>query len=146
LNFENAIKNAAGDFIFLSDQDDVWYNNKVSELTGYLNDYELVFSNVSVFHDNIQKTYPLYKEDRDYNGFTFNLVKNHCIGATMAFRSDVLKYVLPFPKNIPMHDMWIFFITHIYGNTLYYKKPLVYYRRHGSNVTNTGGKSTNSIF
>ncbi len=28
-NFENAIKNANGDFIFLCDQDDIWYNNKI---------------------------------------------------------------------------------------------------------------------
>lgn len=146
LNFENAIKRATGDLIFLADQDDIWYDNKIDELTGYLKDYELVFSNVNVFHDDIQKSYPLYNSDKNYNGFAFNLIKNHCIGATMAFKSDILKYVLPFPKNIPMHDMWIFFITSYYGKTYYYKKPLVYYRRHGLNVTNTGGKSTNNIF
>lgn len=31
-NFENALKNATGDFIFLSDQDDIWYDNKVPEI------------------------------------------------------------------------------------------------------------------
>ena len=31
-NFENAIKNANGDYLFLSDQDDVWECNKVERL------------------------------------------------------------------------------------------------------------------
>src|SRR5690606_26359089 len=29
LNFEFALSKATGDFIFLSDQDDIWYDNKV---------------------------------------------------------------------------------------------------------------------
>lgn len=35
-NLENALKHASGDFIFLSDQDDVWKINKVSVMKRYL--------------------------------------------------------------------------------------------------------------
>ena len=31
-NFENALKNSKGDYIFLSDQDDVWKDNKVETI------------------------------------------------------------------------------------------------------------------
>ena len=37
LNFENALKKAQGDFIFLSDQDDIWKSNKVEVVMKYLN-------------------------------------------------------------------------------------------------------------
>lgn len=33
-NFENALEKASGDIIFLSDQDDVWLDNKVKIMTG----------------------------------------------------------------------------------------------------------------
>jgi hypothetical protein len=47
----------------------------------------------------------------------------------------MLKYFLPFPEDIPMHDMWIGLVNEIYGQTLYIDKPLLQYRRHSSNVT-----------
>ena len=31
-NFENAINNCEGDYIFLSDQDDIWNSNKIEEV------------------------------------------------------------------------------------------------------------------
>ena len=37
LNFENALKYAKGDYIFLSDQDDVWVENKVEVMCQILN-------------------------------------------------------------------------------------------------------------
>jgi len=41
-NFENAIKNATGDFIFLCDQDDIWQPNKVESVLPFLKQYDLV--------------------------------------------------------------------------------------------------------
>jgi len=35
-NFENAIKYSSGDYIFLSDQDDMWYSNKLDIMVGSL--------------------------------------------------------------------------------------------------------------
>jgi len=146
LNFENAIKKANGELIFLADQDDIWYDNKVTESVKVLENYDLVFTNLNVFSNTIDESYLMYDVERDYNGFTRNLIKNHCVGATMAFKATLLKYILPFPKHIEMHDMWIYFISSFYGKTYYYNQPLIYYRRHGQNVSNTGGKTTNNVF
>lgn len=143
-NFENALKNATGDIIFLSDQDDIWYNNKVSELVNILETYDLVYTNASVFK-NIKEESFLFNTKNQY-GVINNFIKNNCLGATMAFKASVLKYSLPFPKKIPMHDMWIYFISAFYGKTFYYNQPLIYYRRHGSNVSNASEKTTNSLF
>jgi len=48
-NFENALSKASGDIIFLSDQDDIWYENKVEKSMYHLQKYGLVFSNALTF-------------------------------------------------------------------------------------------------
>lgn len=40
-NFENAIKHASGDYIFLSDQDDIWLSNKKEKCLSCLQEYDL---------------------------------------------------------------------------------------------------------
>lgn len=143
LNFENALMHATGHIVFLSDQDDIWYDNKVSELIKILETYDLVYTNASVFK-NIKEESFLFNTRNRY-GVINNFIKNNCLGATMAFKASVLKYSLPFPKNIPMHDMWIYFISAFYGKTFYYNEPLIYYRRHGLNASNASEKTTNSF-
>ena len=51
-NFENALKNAQGDIIFLSDQDDVWRDDKVKIYVDSLKDYHVVMSNYDVIDSN----------------------------------------------------------------------------------------------
>ena len=47
----------------------------------------------------------------------------------------MLEYIMPFPKNIPAHDMWIGIINSSYGKVGFIDEPLFYYRRHNENVT-----------
>ena len=74
-----------------------------------------------------------------------NLYKNNFTGCCMAFNRKILNKALPFPKNIPMHDWWIGIIGLLYGNVKFIEEPLIYYRKHSNNITNTGGKSKNSL-
>src|SRR5690606_9563374 len=96
LNFEFALSKATGDFIFLSDQDDIWYDNKVIIVVSLLQKYDLVYTNASVFNE-IKEDNILFNK-RKRNGYVLNYIKNYCLGATMAFRSHILEYSLPFPK------------------------------------------------
>ena len=52
-NFENAIKKSKGDFIFLSDQDDIWHKNKVKMNMSLLKEYDLILSNCTVVDENL---------------------------------------------------------------------------------------------
>ena len=74
-----------------------------------------------------------------------NLIKNGFTGCCMAFTANILQAVLPFPRNIPMHDWWIGLVSEKIGNVLFLNKPLVYYRRHGNNASNTAEKSKFSL-
>ncbi len=53
----------------------------------------------------------------------------------MAFRRELLDYVLPIPANVPMHDMWIGALASLRGRVTYVDRPLMQYRRHGGNVS-----------
>lgn len=144
LNFEFVLCQVSGDFVFLSDQDDVWYENKVEIIMALLKTNDLVYTNASIFKGSKEDTVLFNQKNK--HGYLRNFVKNNCLGATMAFKSDLLNYSLPFPKKIPMHDMWIYFISSIYGKSFYYNKPLIYYRRHGGNASNASEKTENTFF
>jgi glycosyltransferase involved in cell wall biosynthesis len=137
-SFEKAILHSSGDIIFLSDQDDLWMPDKVKEVANMFLKYPnvtLVTSNLQVIDedDNLISNSKLVGDF--IPGFIPNFFRPRFRGCTLAFRKQMLHYFLPFPKDIPMHDMWIGLVNEIYGQTLYIDKPLLQYRRHSNNVT-----------
>jgi glycosyltransferase involved in cell wall biosynthesis len=106
-NFENAIKNASGDYIFFSDQDDVWLPGKVEKLLSLLENYSAVFSDAIVVDENLNPLYnSFFVERRVGRGIIKNFFKNTYFGFGMAFRIDLIKYAIPFPVQNEMgHDM-----------------------------------------
>ena len=144
-NVEYVISKSIGNYIFLADQDDIWLPNKIGSFLNLLQNNSFVYSNVRIIDTNnnvvIDNLYPL---GVDKSGLIKNLIKNSIIGATVAFRREILKKVMPFPENIPMHDQWIGAIASLYYTVAYTDEPLILYRRHGSNQSTTGSKSDKS--
>lgn len=140
-NFENALRFANGDYIFLSDQDDIWCENKVSIVKEYLN------SNDLVIHDckTVDNAMHILQESRfDYfsikSGFFHHLIKSRYLGCCMAFNKRMLNAILPFPQNDKLveHDIWIAALGFMCYKTVLVKKPLILYRRHEKNVSDGG--------
>ena len=147
-NFENALKFAKGDYIFLADQDDVWKPNKVEICMNYLKQYDLVISDAEIvdFNGNLISQ-SFFSVRGTKNGKYFNLIKNCYIGCCMAFTRKVLVKSLPFPKNLPMHDIWIGNVaSFLCGKVFFSPEKLIEYRRHESNSSQTGTKSKRSLF
>ena len=142
-NFERAIKAAHGDVIFLCDQDDVWMPNKISTvLSAIHDDTSLVIHNAYITNTDLvkgSKTYfdVVHPKVNWYN----NLVRNTLIGAMMAFPRKLIKYALPFPKGIGMHDIWIGLIASNIGKIEIIDEPLMFYRRHINCASLTFAKS-----
>lgn len=139
-NFEYAISKARGDYIFLADQDDVWLDGKISTVMSELeNGADLVLHNAKItdaeLHETGETAFEINKTEK---GFLRNIIKNSYQGCCMAFRSDLNKYILPFPANIPMHDQWIGLMAEKHGKVSLIDEPLILYRRHGENVTGNG--------
>ena len=139
-NFEFAISRARGEYIFLCDQDDVWLDGKVQTVVKKLkNGADLVLHNALIVDGKLHKTgETAFEINRTKKGFIRNIIKNSYQGCCMAFRSELKKYILPFPKKIPMHDQWIGLIAEKHGNVVFIDEPLILYRRHGGNVTGNG--------
>lgn len=142
-NFNFALSKANGDYIFLSDQDDIWVDNKVEVILKYLVEYDLVLSDCTLIDENGD----LIKDNIGFNdfnrtGFIKNLVKNCYLGCCMAFNRKILNYSLPIPDGINSHDMWIGLVGEIKGKCITIPDKLIFFRRHGKNFSATSGDDT----
>ena len=146
LNFQNALRSATGDYIFLADQDDIWHINKVEILLSLLNEYDLVVSDCAIIDENDEIIASSLFEIRNSGpGILKNIIKNSYHGCCMAFRKSLLEKALPFPASISMHDIWLGILAEVYGSAHFCTDKLVYYRRHSSNASFTGAKSRYSF-
>jgi len=145
-NFENALRQASGEIIFLADQDDVWMSDKISTMKRELLSHDVVISDCSVANDALEIFQPsFFAMNNSGKGIIRNIIKNSYMGCCMAFTRKVLEKALPFPSNIPMHDMWIGLIGEMNYDVTFLDMPLVYYRRHQRNASSSGTASNASF-
>lgn len=139
-NIENALKKAAGDVIVLSDQDDIWLDNKITVirdsfrknlsrvhivvLDGYIVDESGNNIGESIFHKIGSGT-----------GVLKNIYDNTYLGCCMAFTRPLLEIALPFPKMIPMHDMWLGLLAELFGTVEFLEEKTIKYRKHPTSMT-----------
>lgn len=144
-NFEHAISLCTGDVIALSDQDDVWRNDKLQVFESVLNNSPsagLVFSDAAIVDEDLN---PLNRRMWDEVGFDTHkrklvrtgralevLITGWTVtGATMAFRSPFVKLSLPIPDGIAMiHDGWIALTIAAVADVVALDEPLIQYRQH----------------
>lgn len=145
-NFENALKYAKGEYIFLADQDDWWMPNKVEKCVAALKDNILVVHQAELCDSNLNfKSQLMYKDHFVFKNY-LSLKRGKYYGCTIAFRKDLLDFILPFPRNLVLHDQWIGCIAEMngIGNVYYERTPLIKYRLHSNNTS--GSTSRNSVF
>lgn len=142
-NFENALKFASGDLIFLSDQDDIWCKDKVKvilekmEKDKYdfiIHDCKMVDSQLNIISES------RFKELNVKSGFIAQMIRMRYLGCCMAFNRKMLITMLPFPKNKKLveHDTWIATFGELYYKTCMLNEKLILYRRHDGNVSDAG--------
>lgn len=148
-NFENALKYAKGDLIFLADQDDVWLPNKVKVMSKYLDVYDYVVSDCYITDANLN----IKHNTRFYKGshFTKNrwmalILPTPYQGSCAAFRRCVLNRSVPFPKGIQSHDRWIGYIASFFYSYIIIPDSLILYRRHEYNTSTATENNKSSIF
>jgi len=137
-NIENAIKNASGEIIVLSDQDDIWLDNKIQIINDRFRKNQtrpltLVLDGIIIDEDGKVLAPSIFEWLRSGKGLIKNIVKNTYMGCCMAFSRDLLKKILPFPRGIPMHDVWIGLVSELYGRVEFVAEKTLLYRKHGMN-------------
>lgn len=139
-NFANAIKNTTGKYVFLSDQDDTWKENKVEIVLKYFEKEKctLIVHDAEIVDDeqNTIISNSFFRYRKSGNGVIKNIYINTYIGCCMAFDSKIIKDILPIPNNIEMHDQWIGIINDMkYTKSHFIKDKLIKYRRHTNNAS-----------
>ncbi len=144
-NFEKSVSLCTGDIVFLSDQDDVWYPDKIKQVEklfidnpsialiihdGDIVDGNLVSNNVTL----LQQVKNGYGND--------DVVVTGCL---TAIRGLFLQYVLPIPTGIIGHDVWFHKIARLLNTRLVLNQSLQSIRRHGDNTSNWVASSNKQI-
>ncbi|WP_018874647.1 glycosyltransferase family 2 protein [Thioalkalivibrio sp. ALJ1] len=134
-NFNRALEATTGDLVFLSDQDDVWFPNKLEAMEATANAQErawlLMCDAALVDHDLAEAGFS--KLDQiESAGLT---LEYHAMGCCCAIRRDFLELAMPIPANFKSHDLWLVRIADGLGRKHVYRAALQYYRRHGNNAS-----------
>lgn len=146
-NFENALQHAQGEYIFLSDQDDVWMENKVEVMCKELQNVDFVMCNYNIIDENNQLMEEcLFSNLNFFSGYILNLYNTPFLGCLFAFKRNVLTKCLPFPHNLITHDLWIGCIACKNFKRKFLNTVLVHHRKHTSNTSNVNKKSKNPFF
>jgi len=145
-NFESAIGLCEGEWIALSDQDDVWRATKLQVLESAFASQDqvgAVFTDADVVDEDLHPLgYSLWdsiafdhtrrRAARQGRLLDVLLWRNVVMGAALAFRAELRNVVLPIPDTWE-HDAWIGLIAAAFGRVAMGERSTTAYRQHGGN-------------
>ena len=143
-NFEKAISLCKGDYIALSDQDDIWEKEHLKKLLDVIGDNDIACGDaVLIDGDGREIGMSLSEADYFYDCSGSSLAKAYRIfygsscfqGASMLIRAIFLKKALPIPQDVLYHDTW-FAALACFSKGLHYEKFVITrHRIHGKNAS-----------
>ena len=141
-NFERAISLCKGEYIALSDQDDVWLPEHLEKLLSIIGDADIACGNALMVDADgkptgkmLNEVYRLYSFNPEKVLFYLFFVRSPFQGASMLIRKEVCGYSLPIPEEIEFHDVWISASALVQNGISYTFDVVTLYRQHGGNVT-----------
>lgn len=161
-NFEKAMELCEGEWIFLSDQDDVWENNKIEKMISYatVTNAWLLFSNAKLIddkgmeiHSSLWEKWGFSLENRmkwKKNIKAFNDLleyKNYVTGATVLINKRLKRDAIPI--SVPYgyyHDAWLALHASANQKLFFIEDKLIKYRihKHQQVGITKGGKDMSS--
>lgn len=142
-NFEQAIAATTKPFIFLADQDDLWFPERLEVETPQLKagagfvfgDAQLINSSGDPLGHSLFDALSLSGSER--TGIVAHpvdvLIKRNIVtGATAAFSRSVFDNAAPFPTGW-VHDEWLAMVAALTGEKFAVTESLIGYRQHDSN-------------
>lgn len=153
---QEALKDEKNEYIFFSDQDDVWENNKVSVMLHRMKVLEkglgkqcpiLLYSDMEVVDEDLYEISPSFAaythQDPDRSSFAELLVENQVTGGASMINRALLTHCAMEPEICCMHDWWIALTASCFGVIEFMPRVLSKYRQHGDNVL--GAKDAGSF-
>lgn len=144
-NFAKAMALCSGDIIFLSDQDDMWFPNKIETVIQVFQQYPDCWV---VIHDGELTDGQLVSSGQTKMSQIrrgYGTAEKVSTGALSVIRRDLLKFALPIPSSIIAHDTWLHQLASLLpGRRVILEQTLQYIRRHNNNtsswIVNSGSK------
>jgi glycosyltransferase involved in cell wall biosynthesis len=138
-NFEKAITLCTGNYIAISDQDDLWLEQKIERLMHCIGSYEMVYANSARIDENDNLLPGLILDPNrkitDFIRYENVLLENFVTGHNLLFKKEAANKFLPFPEK-GFYDWWMGFVM-LYENKLTYcNEILTHYRIHQHSVIN----------
>lgn len=127
------------DFYCFCDQDDFWEKEKINiaiKKIGYNDTCVMYCSALKVVDENLFFKFKSAIPKKEI-GFSNALVENVVTGCTVVLNKHAfseIKYNLPDPGKIVMHDWWFYLIMSVKGAIIYDSDSFIKYRQHGHNV------------
>ena len=150
-NFENAICKCKGDYIALSDQDDIWLPKHLEILLNQMvGDIQLACGSqifVNERNEELPKRYDYLRKDfvpdndEDMARHIF-LCRSTYQGASMLLKKSFLDIALPIPEGAEFHDSWFAALACSVGCFTFVDEPVMRYRRIEDAVTSSNMKPT----
>ena len=143
-NFEKAISLCKGDYIALSDQDDIWMENHLEVLRRLIGNKMMACGNCLLIDGEGRDCRITYRDeelldnlpqDELFMAYSIALFRNPFQGASMMINSVYLHHLLPIPNGVGFHDSWISLYSCFCGGFSYTSKVITKYRMHGHNIT-----------
>ena len=152
-SFEYLLSLSTAEFVFLSDHDDVWLPEKLSEQMKLIDQLTnspgplLVSSNAYLVSGEVAQSagyrgYPCFFSASFVAWFNDLTVRdkasylshsNLVIGHTIGLNRALIEMSLPFPETVRMHDWWLATLAALGGMIFVDKKAMTFYRQHRKN-------------
>ena len=140
-NFEKALLNCTGDFIFFSDQDDVWFSNKIERVLSEFDrdqNVMVVCNDQTITDENLNHSNNTMLSNTRRLGYPDSW---HVTGCCTCVKKEFVELVVPIPEKIGAHDVWINGLADILGVRRILPESLQFYRRYGTNVSTSEAQS-----
>lgn len=139
-NFMQGIEKATGDIIFLSDQDDVWYADKIEKMAAILeNDARIGFlaSNFKVRYDSGAGSKILIKQNNNYElekvEFNEKVIYVNRPGCTYCFKKELFNDARKYWQPSLAHDQLLWYYAATRDELFIYNRQMIEFRRHDNN-------------
>ncbi len=133
-NFEKALLLCSGDFIAISDQDDIWQLNKIEELHKHIGENWLVYSNSALIDEHGNHTGEvLVKREQQKQDFKSIILSNYITGHTMLLSKSFVDIAIPLPQ-VGFYDWYLGFVAVYEKKAVFLNKNLTNYRIHPESV------------
>jgi len=143
-NFNKALSKTTGALVFLSDQDDVWFPEKLEVVErAAKGSGALVLMNDAAFVDEALNDLSMTKLGQlRAGGFS---EEAFVMGCCAAIRREFLDLCMPIPTDFPSHDVWIVSIADGMGRREILRDVLQWYRRHDKNESQSLFNQTSTL-